>query len=161
MLARLQKLKNKKGFTLVELIVVIAIIAILAAVLIPVIGNYVADANASANEQTMKEIENAVSIEISEMGNKGAKISNAGSIEITVATGATTPTVTPKGIAIDKASTTFPNTYAASGKSDVDTFTANITTRLNNLQMPTGVTKYTVTIDALGDDFVVTNVAAS
>ena len=40
-------LKNKKGFTLIELIVVIAILGILAAVLVPAIGNYVARANES------------------------------------------------------------------------------------------------------------------
>ena len=41
-------MKNKKGFTLIELIVVIAILGILAAVLVPSIGNYVTKANDSA-----------------------------------------------------------------------------------------------------------------
>lgn len=41
-------LKNKKGFTLVELIVVIAILGILAAVLVPSISNYVNRANENA-----------------------------------------------------------------------------------------------------------------
>ena len=151
MLARLQKLKNKKGFTLVELIVVIAIIAILAAVLIPVIGNYVADANASANEQTMKEIENAISIEISEMGNAGAKLNSAGTLTIVAGGGVTNSSVT-----VAAASTTFPNSYG-----DASKFTSNIKTRLTNLQMPTGVTSYTVTIGKLGSDFVVTGVTAN
>ncbi len=51
----MNKLMNKKGFTLVELIVVIAIIAILAAILIPVVTNYVSDARQAAvdaNAQT-------------------------------------------------------------------------------------------------------------
>ena len=40
MLNKIRKLKNKKGFTLVELIVVIAIIAVLTAVIVPLIGRY-------------------------------------------------------------------------------------------------------------------------
>lgn len=38
-------MKNKKGFTLIELIVVIGILAILAVILVPSIGNYVNKAN--------------------------------------------------------------------------------------------------------------------
>ena len=50
MIRYLQKLKRKKGFTLVELIVVIAIIGVLTALIVPMIGHYVTDAKiASAN----------------------------------------------------------------------------------------------------------------
>lgn len=44
MLNKIRKLQNKKGFTLVELIVVIAIIAILTAVIVPLVGRYSAQA---------------------------------------------------------------------------------------------------------------------
>ena len=47
----MKNLKNKKGFTLVELVIVIAVIAILAAVLIPTFSNVVAKANASKELQ--------------------------------------------------------------------------------------------------------------
>ena len=47
----MKNLKNKKGFTLVELVIVIAVIAILAAVLIPTFSNVVQKANASKELQ--------------------------------------------------------------------------------------------------------------
>lgn len=42
---------TKKGFTLVELVIVIAVIAILSAVLIPTFSNVIENANKSAAEQ--------------------------------------------------------------------------------------------------------------
>ncbi len=47
---------NKKGFTLVELVIVIAVIAILAAVLIPVFSNVIEKANQS---KALQEAKNA------------------------------------------------------------------------------------------------------
>ena len=44
---------NKKGFTIVELVIVIAVIAILAAVMIPTIASLVNKANQSADEQAV------------------------------------------------------------------------------------------------------------
>ncbi len=43
----MKNLKNKKGFTIVELVIVIAVIAILAAVLIPTFGSVIEKANES------------------------------------------------------------------------------------------------------------------
>ncbi len=45
------KRNNKKGFTIVELVIVIAVIAILSAVLIPTFGNIIENANESARDQ--------------------------------------------------------------------------------------------------------------
>ena len=45
-------MKNRKGFTIVELVIVIAVIAILAAVLIPTFSGIVSKANQSAAQQT-------------------------------------------------------------------------------------------------------------
>lgn len=46
--------KNKKGFTLVELIVVLVIIAILAAVLVPTVSGYIKRANKTADQSAAK-----------------------------------------------------------------------------------------------------------
>ncbi|NLC64653.1 MAG: prepilin-type N-terminal cleavage/methylation domain-containing protein, partial [Erysipelothrix sp.] len=48
--------KNKKGFTLVELIVVIAILAILALILVPAITGYVSKANKSKNQANARAV---------------------------------------------------------------------------------------------------------
>ena len=45
MFEKICKMKNKKGFTLVELIVVLVILAILAALLIPALTGYIDKAN--------------------------------------------------------------------------------------------------------------------
>ena len=54
------KKTNKKGFTIVELVIVIAVIAILAAVLIPNISRLVRKANASADESLVRNLNTAL-----------------------------------------------------------------------------------------------------
>jgi prepilin-type N-terminal cleavage/methylation domain-containing protein len=49
---KIMKKMNKKGFTIVELVIVIAVIAILAAVMIPTFGGIIKKANKSSAEQT-------------------------------------------------------------------------------------------------------------
>lgn len=57
------KKNNKKGFTIVELVIVIAVIAILAAVLIPTFSGVVSRANDSA---ALQEAKNAYSATLAE-----------------------------------------------------------------------------------------------
>ena len=54
--------KNKKGFTLIELVVVIAILGILAAILIPVVGGFIKRANDAANDANAKNIFNTTTM---------------------------------------------------------------------------------------------------
>lgn len=51
-------MKSKKGFTIVELVIVIAVIAILAAVLIPTFSNVIGKADQSASLQEAKSLFN-------------------------------------------------------------------------------------------------------
>ena len=61
---------NKKGFTIVELVIVIAVIAILAAVLIPTFSNVIENANEVADLQEARNTMQAYNAHITEV-NKG------------------------------------------------------------------------------------------
>ena len=54
---------NKKGFTVVELVIVIAIIAILAAVLIPTFAGLIQKANESKDTQLVKNLNTALAVD--------------------------------------------------------------------------------------------------
>lgn len=94
----LKKVQSKKGFTLVELIVVIAILAILAAVLIPAINGWVQKAGVSAAKNNASTVKSAASIMFTE----------AESGEATKADGTPVTIDTSKGITITKAAKSAP-----------------------------------------------------
>ena len=52
--------KSKKGFTIVELVIVIAVIAILAAVLIPTFSSLIKKANESADLQNTRNMNTVI-----------------------------------------------------------------------------------------------------
>ena len=79
---QLVKQQNKKGFTLIELIVVIVIIGILAAIIIPRLTGFQAQAKVSADKATFEICNTAVAIGVTN-GDL-----NTGTVILTTATGA-------------------------------------------------------------------------
>lgn len=83
MIKKLQKLKAKKGFTLVELIVVIAIIGVLAAILVPTMLGYVQSSRITAADQVAKTIKDGVQIVCTDVDTKGYGVTTTSDAYIT------------------------------------------------------------------------------
>jgi prepilin-type N-terminal cleavage/methylation domain-containing protein len=87
---RLQQLKNKKGFSLVELLIVIAIMAVLVGVLAPQYIRYVERSRQSADIQVVNNIANTIqTIVVDPMFEDDIPTASASSITVTWATSAT------------------------------------------------------------------------
>lgn len=98
----IKKKINKKGFTLIELIVVIAILAILAAIAIPRLGSFRDNAQTQADVATARTILSAASMAEADKGTAFTVDdlnSHLDDITVTFTTGAPT---TGTGWSIDK-----------------------------------------------------------
>lgn len=99
MFEKIRKMKNQKGFTLVELIVVLVILAILAAMLVPALTGYIDKANNQKIIATTRQVVMAAQTEISEAYSKDKLVNDT--ITIThdaVAANPTTDKITGKSI---------------------------------------------------------------
>lgn len=82
-----KKAKGNKGFTLIEVIVVLAILGILALILVPRLGGYTKRAKEKADEATARSIKTAVEALVANGEIKGSgeiNIPNEGEITTTI-----------------------------------------------------------------------------
>ena len=70
--------KNNKGFSLVELIVVVLIMGIIAVALAPQVMKWVGTARTNSDKNTEKDIKSAVNIAVADYQSQGGTISTSG-----------------------------------------------------------------------------------
>lgn len=85
-----KKVKGNKGFTLIELIIVIAILGVLALILIPRFGGFRERARDASNEATARTIETAI---VTLLADESLKLDGSGNGTIVIGNNTTVTTV--------------------------------------------------------------------
>jgi len=95
-------LKNNKGFTLVEVIVVAVIVLVLAAVAIPLYNGYIRDSRQASVENAAGAIASGCGAAVQTDGDceieDEATETDAGKIKLTTASGSASEIIIPKGM---------------------------------------------------------------
>lgn len=95
MTEKMNALRNKKGFTLIEMLVVIAIIAVLVAIVVPTVSSSTLKASAATNAANLRTAAAQIAVDL--VDGKATKNGTT----ITYVGGATAPTVTYKPLKDD------------------------------------------------------------
>lgn len=135
----MMKKSNKKGFTLVELIVVIAIMAILAAVLVPTVTSKIKDANDSATASDLSAMLSNISYEVAEGKDPLTIPTSTDDIKVAKATNANIFYFKVKFETADKAKSVTGNNSATKGDHYL-TYNTDTGTQTWSTDAPSGVT---------------------